>query len=220
MRTPAARRLARVLRDLSSWLLATVAVVGSRYDFRLNEVLWGTVALYAVLACVAQIAFGTIGMLYRSRYRIATFEECVGLAITTTLAGATLALGFLTHPTGYLPACARPPTCPVALLSMAAGRLAFRALRERVIPHPDAEKVLIYGAGDAGYQLVHAGGYHRPRPADRSERRAMIQAFHAGAYRYWVQHDAPPRWHPWRWIKAFLLTTQGQLATVTAEDVP
>ena len=47
MRTPAARRLARVLRDLSSWLLATVAVVGSRYDFRLNEVLWGTVAVYA-----------------------------------------------------------------------------------------------------------------------------------------------------------------------------
>ena len=49
---------------------------------------------------------------------------------------------------------------------------------------------------------------------------AMIQAFHAGAYRYWVQHDAPPRWHPWRWIKALLLTTQGQLATVTAKDVP
>jgi hypothetical protein len=96
--------LARVLRDLSSWLLATVAVVGSRYDFRLNEVLWGTVALYAVLASVAQIAFGTIGMLYRSRYRIATFEERIGLAITTTLAGATLALGFLSLiPLGTFP---------------------------------------------------------------------------------------------------------------------
>ena len=117
MRTPAARRLARVLRDLSSWLLATVAVVGSRYDFRLNEVLWGTVALYAVLACVAQIAFGTIGMLYRSRYRIATFEERIGLAITTTLAGATLALGFLsliplgTFPRALVLLLPRSPCC-------------------------------------------------------------------------------------------------------------
>jgi dTDP-glucose 4,6-dehydratase len=136
-------------------VLATLAVVGSRYDFRLTEVLWSTVALYAVLACLAQVAFGTAGMLYRGRYRIATFEESVGLAMTTSLAGGTVALGFLSlSPPGTFPRGVAILTPPVALLLMAAGRLVFRVLRERVAPDPDAERVLIYGAGDAGYQLV------------------------------------------------------------------
>ena len=177
MRTPAARRLARVLWDLTSWLLATVAVVGSRYDFQLNQVLWGSVILYAVIACLVQATIGTIGMLYRGRYRIATFEECVGLAMTTALAGTTLALGFLSlSPPGTFPRAVAILTPPVALLSMAAGRLAFRALRERAVPHPDAEKIIIYGAGNAGSQLIrllvrttpararYVGRFHRRRP--------------------------------------------------------
>ena len=155
MTSPAARRLARVLWDVVSWLLATVAVVGSRYDFRLSEALWGTVFLYAMAACLTQVAFGTVGMLYRGRYRIATFEECVGLAMTTGLVGATLALIFLTlTPVGTFPRAIAVLTPPVALLTMAAGRLAYRIVRDRVVPDPGAEKVLIYGAGDAGYQLI------------------------------------------------------------------
>ena len=60
-----------------------MAVVGSRYNFQLSGALWGTVLLYALAACITQALFGTIGMLYRGRYRIATFEECLGLAVTT-----------------------------------------------------------------------------------------------------------------------------------------
>jgi dTDP-glucose 4,6-dehydratase len=155
VRTPVVRRLARALWDLSSWLLATLAVVGSRYDFQLNEVLWGSVARYALLACLAQAVLGTAGKLYRGRYRIATFEECVGLATTAGLVGLVLAVGFLgSYVPGTFPRAVAVLTPPVALLSMAAGRLALRAWRERVSPNLDAEKVLIYGAGDAGYQLV------------------------------------------------------------------
>ena len=155
MRTAAARRLARALWDLLSWLLATMAVVGSRYDFELDEVLWNSVALYALLACLGQAVFGTVGMLYRGGYRIATFEECVRLATTAVLVGAVLGTGFLgLSPTGTFPRAVALLTPPVALLSMAAGRLLFRAWRERVAPNADAERVLIYGAGDAGYQLV------------------------------------------------------------------
>ncbi len=61
--------------------------------------------------------------------------------------------------------------------------------------------------------------YHRRRPTDRSDRRAVVRDFHGGAYRYWLQHDAPPSWHPWRWIKAVLLATRAGLATMSAEDL-
>jgi dTDP-glucose 4,6-dehydratase len=144
-----------VLWDLASWLLATVAVVGSRYDFQLNEAVWASVARYALLACVAQVLFGTVLMLYRGRYRIATFDECIGLTTTTGLVGAALALGFLSFgASGSFPRAVALLTPPVALLSMAAGRLAFRAWRDRTAVNVDAERVIIYGAGDAGYELV------------------------------------------------------------------
>jgi FlaA1/EpsC-like NDP-sugar epimerase len=153
--SPFARRLTRVLWDWLSWALATVFVVGSRYDFELKGVLWAGVAIYTFTACVLQALLGTVGMLYRGRYRIATLEESVGLATTTGLVGALLAVAFLGFTGGNtLPRAIAVLTPPVALLVMAGGRVAFRAWRDRSAPNLDAEKVLIYGAGNAGYQLV------------------------------------------------------------------
>jgi FlaA1/EpsC-like NDP-sugar epimerase len=153
--SPLARRLTRVLWDWLSWALATVFVVGSRYDFELKGVLWASVGLYTFSACLLQAVLGAVGMLYRGRYRIATFEESVGLATTTGLVGTGLALGFIGFSDGTtFPRAIAILTPPVALLVMAGGRVAFRAWRDRVAPSVDAEKVLIYGAGNAGYQLV------------------------------------------------------------------
>jgi dTDP-glucose 4,6-dehydratase len=47
---------------------------------------------------------------------------------------------------------------------MAAGRWGFRAIRDRVGCPEDAEKVLIYGAGDAGYQLMRLIAADRSSP--------------------------------------------------------
>jgi FlaA1/EpsC-like NDP-sugar epimerase len=153
--SPFARRLTRVLWDWLSWALATMFVVGSRYDFELKRVLWANIALYTFTACALQAILGAVGMLYRGRYRIATFEESVGLAMTTGLVGTGLALGFIGLGDGTtFPRAIAILTPPVALLVMAGGRVAFRAWRDRVAPNLDAEKVLIYGAGNAGYQLV------------------------------------------------------------------
>ena len=68
-------------------------------------------------------------MLYRGRYRIATFEESVGLATTTGLVGRNSRSG-LPQPQrrpARFPRAVAVLTPPVALLSMAADRLAFRA---------------------------------------------------------------------------------------------
>ena len=155
MTSPFARRITRVLWDWLSWILATASVVGSRYDFQLNDVLWTSVVRYGITACVLQALLGAVGMLYRGRYRIATIEESLGLAATTGLAGGVLAVGFIGFSEGgTFPRAIAVLAPPVALVLMAGGRVVFRAWRDRIAPNLDAEKVLIYGAGNAGYQLV------------------------------------------------------------------
>ena len=76
----------------------------------------------------------------------------------------------------------------------------------------------------AGYSVwcvpTAVGVCRRARPADPAERRAMLRSFYDGAYRYWLKHDAPPRWHPWRWTRAFLYAARGRLAMMAAKDLP
>jgi len=153
--SPLVRRVTRALWDCASWVAATLIVVGARYDFVLTDVLWTSVVQYIVAACLLQVIAGTALMLYRGRYRIATFEESFGLALTVATVALMLGIGFVGFGSaGTFPRATAVLTPPVALLLMASGRWCYRAWRERVAPNMDAERVLIYGAGDAGYQLL------------------------------------------------------------------
>lgn len=159
------RQMLRAVWDCLSWIAATLIVVGARYDFDLNLVLWSSVAGYALCTCVLQLVAGTAMMLYRGRYRIATFEESFGLAATAALVGAVTAVGFIGfREVGTFPRAIAILTPPVALLVMASGRWCYRAWLERVAPDADAERVLIYGAGNAGYQLLRLIAQERRSP--------------------------------------------------------
>ena len=149
------RQVLRAVWDCASWTAATLVVVGARYDYDLNTVLWSSVAAYVLAACLLQVVTGTALMLYRGRYRIATFEESFGLASTVAVVGLVLAVVFIGfREVGTFPRAIAVLTPPVALLVMAAGRWCYRAWRERLAPDADAERVLIYGAGNVGYQLL------------------------------------------------------------------
>jgi len=154
---PLLRQFVRVLWDCASWLLAVAAVVGSRYNFNLSDVQHIAVVQYALLACVLQVIIGALMMLYRGRYKTASFDETLGLATSTLLVSMLLGVIFLgivgTH---VFPRAAAVLTPPVALLLMAAGRWGYRAYvtRAGTRGNTQAERVLIYGAGDAGHQLV------------------------------------------------------------------
>lgn len=150
------RRSIAMLWDALAWLLAVAAVTGSRYEFYLDREQWTAVFVYAGLACVVQLAVGTLLKLYRGKYRIGTFEESLGLVLDVAIVGMFLALSFLTiPPLNFFPRGIAFLAPPMALLLMAAGRWAYRAWATSRRPYrPDAENVLIYGAGDAGYQLL------------------------------------------------------------------
>lgn len=154
---PILRQFVRVLWDWVSWLLAVAAVVGSRYDFHLMTVQGVAVLQYALLACVLQVIIGALLMLYRGRYKTASFDESLGLSLSTVIVSVMLGIIFLgVVGTDVFPRAVAVLTPPVALLLMAAGRWGYRAYPTRAGLRGDtqAERVLIYGAGDAGHQLL------------------------------------------------------------------
>ncbi|MCM3661330.1 polysaccharide biosynthesis protein [Georgenia satyanarayanai] len=142
--------------DAAAWCLAVALIVGTRYEFYLSAEQWSTVFLYAALACVSQLIVGTLLKLYRGKYRLGSFEESLGLLLSTVVVALLLVVAFVAlrgldeFPRGI--AFLAPP---FALVTMAAGRWAYRAWQgSKRLPIEGAENVLVYGAGDAGYQLL------------------------------------------------------------------
>ncbi len=152
------RRFLRILWDGMSWVLATVLVVFARYDFHLAPTLVRSLVLYALLAVVLQAAVGAAMMLYRGRYRTASFEETLGLCLTAGVVSVLLlvvAWGILGS--DDFPRASAVLIPPIALVLMAGARWGYRAWKDRRCPPGESvERALVYGAGQAGYQLVRA----------------------------------------------------------------
>ncbi|MGC5629542.1 polysaccharide biosynthesis protein [Georgenia sp. Z1344] len=153
---PFVRRLLRAAWDVAAWLIAIVFVVLTRYDFYLETDQWNWIAVYAALACGSQLVAGAVLKLYLGRYRIGSFDEIIGLITTVVISSFIAGSTFLAiRPISDFPRGIALLAPPLALLLMASARWGYRAWRSRgrIIPD-DAEPALVYGAGDAGYQLV------------------------------------------------------------------
>ncbi|MCW2738735.1 nucleoside-diphosphate sugar epimerase/dehydratase [Nocardioides sp.] len=151
------RRGGLALWDVGSWGLATAVVVGVRHDFNLSEVLWDSVLAYWLLASALLLAIGYATKFYRGRYLVGSFDEATGLALLLAVVGA-LTLGMSAAMSTPAPRSVVVLAPPMALLISAAGRLFYRALRDRLQvddSRPAGRRVLIYGAGDAGRQVLH-----------------------------------------------------------------
>ncbi|GAA4286968.1 nucleoside-diphosphate sugar epimerase/dehydratase [Georgenia daeguensis] len=160
-------RLPRLAWDAASWVIAAGMVTGVA-NWHLSAHQWVVVGSYVLAACVLQVLVGLALKLYLGRYRFATFDENVGLAVATGLVGLALAIFSLSVHGLESVAVAVSVLCPpLALLSMVLGRGAYRARHDRERPPaPSCERVVVYGAGDAGSQLVRliaedrSVGYH------------------------------------------------------------
>ena len=160
---------ARVLWDCSSWVGATVLVVAARYDFHLQPLQYRSLVVYVLVACVLQVLLGAAMMLYRGRYRTASFEEIFGLGITVAaVSGVLFATALLLMADRSFPRATAVLVPPIALMAMAGARCTYRALKHRrgAAVHDGAERVLIYGAGDAGYQLIRLISAETESPYD------------------------------------------------------
>ena len=138
--------------------IAVVAASAMRYEFDLSSPDWGRTVAFVVLAIALQASFGVLEGLYMGAARFGSFEEISGLA---------RAVGAGTVMAAFLNVFVLDRLVPVSV-SLAYGvgtlvltsmlRYAWRLELERR-RRPDADKatkLVVFGAGEGGRQIVSA----------------------------------------------------------------
>ncbi len=142
--------------DALCWFGASFALAVFRYDFDLNAVQWSTIVLYSVIAAALHMLSGWMTGVYGGSNRVGSFVEA------STLGTVTLAVGFLVGMAFIIGVPSFPRGVGflsplMTLLLMMAARFAARAVAIQLVQRSKAarqgERILLYGAGNAGHQV-------------------------------------------------------------------
>jgi FlaA1/EpsC-like NDP-sugar epimerase len=117
------------------------------------------IALFVWLAVAgAQVGTGLASGLYRGRARVASFEEVSWLSGTMLCAGMTVSVAALLLTASAIGAAVAAIATPLALLCALASRLLWRYRYEQRTVHRSVTSapLIVFGAGEGGYQVVRA----------------------------------------------------------------
>lgn len=157
---PQDRRLNRwiwALVDLIVLVLAVFVSACLRYDFDVNAALTRPVATLAGVAAVAHLVVGSALGPYAVGHLRGSYEEIIDLTKTVLAWAIPLQLVTLLGPWDLGPRSLPFTAGTAALLGMFGARFVLRAARTRLDPASAAEsRVLVFGAGEGGRQLVRA----------------------------------------------------------------
>lgn len=141
------------LIDALCWLGASLALSIFRYDFELNGVQWSSIVAYSIIAAAAQMLLGWISGIYGGSNRVGSFIEASTLATVTMSVGFSLGMVFLLGFPGFPHGIAFLAPF-MTLLLMVAARFAARAVAVQLLQRSkatgQAERIFVYGAGNAG----------------------------------------------------------------------
>lgn len=132
------------------WLACT-----ARYEGALERIDGAGLLVVASVGAATYVVLSLLLRLHHGRYAVGSVDEL--LAMAPTIACATIAELIVTAAAGaphLVPLSIPPVGSAIALVLMAAVRLAIRRQREGASRPRRAEFTLVFGAGDAGHQLV------------------------------------------------------------------
>ena len=148
------RRLLQAGWDVISWVIAIPLAVWLRYDLNPPAGLEPEVLIAGGLAALAQLIIGGIARLYRGRYVVGSFDEVFGMVLGSLVIGAIGTVALLVLPPSTFPRTAFILGAGIATTSMLGARFIWRGLQRRVALKRQGRRTVIYGAGDAGSQVV------------------------------------------------------------------
>ena len=144
----------QTLWDIGSWTIAVLFATILRYDGNPDTESLRAALFLGLALGLSQVFVGWIVQRFRGRRILGSFDE---ISVLTFTAGAVTVAGtvavFISDPPPV------PRSVPfiagtIALTAMLGGRFALRAYRQRSLFSRDGDRVLIYGAGDSGDQII------------------------------------------------------------------
>lgn len=153
------RVVVQAVVDAVAWIVAISLATLLRFDFQISYINLLGVAVMLPLAVEAQFLSGYAFGLYRGRWRFGSFDEVEALVkavILTTVLVAIFDFALVRDRT--IPLSAAVAAGPIALVLMAGARYAWRlALERRRRPTgADGTRMLVFGAGEGGVQVITA----------------------------------------------------------------
>jgi FlaA1/EpsC-like NDP-sugar epimerase len=154
------RLLVQAGLDLTAWAIAVPVALILRYEFELSPDEWGPFNVSGLLlaiaaACVLQFTIGLTLGLYRGRWRYGSFDEMAHLARTAVVVTVLVGVVNAVASRRLVPVSVTFAAGVIALVLMAAVRYIWRLVLERGRrPSDHADRVLVFGAGEAGAQLL------------------------------------------------------------------
>ena len=148
------RFLANALVDLVIWGGAMLLATLLRYEFSLSPVVWRDLLRLLPIVFLIHVVVGTYEGLYVGRWGFGSFEEVAALSRCVLVTGLLVTLVDLQP--RWVPISAPAIAMSIALVSMGGVRYAWRLSLERR-RRPDvtgASRMVVYGAGDAGTQVI------------------------------------------------------------------
>ena len=145
--------------DAVLWLIALPAATYARFEFSARAVDVTDLGFAVLLAIGVHLVTGFVTGLYVGRRRVASFEEMGWVATTTAVTEIVLFLALVVPPGDNLvPRSALLAAGAYHVLGALAVRFMLRVIEEnrRRSEHPRANRILVFGAGDAGHQAVKA----------------------------------------------------------------
>ena len=149
------RRLAQAAWDYTSWVLAVPLAVGLRYDFSPPDGVMATALVVGLACAMLYVILGAVFHLHQGRYVVGSFDEVFGIALTslaTGLAGTALTAAF--GPASF-PRSGVTIATGLAAASILGARFLWRGSRQQSALARSGTRTLVYGAGDAGSQIVN-----------------------------------------------------------------
>lgn len=147
----------RILLDVIAWATATAMAVFLRFDASFGPDGFGGVLSVIPLAAAIQILAGFATGLYRRRWQYGSYDEVAALIVVSVITtGALFALN-----EGYFDSRSIPQSAVllgglIGILLMAGIRYLWRLTLER-LRRPStltAERLLVFGAGEGGLQVI------------------------------------------------------------------
>jgi FlaA1/EpsC-like NDP-sugar epimerase len=152
------RRIALVAFDACCWVFALFAATVLRYELDLHQIELRNLALVSVFAVVGVLVVGTALQVYGGRHCIGTVGDAISVSATTAVLGAALFVPNVLRAIPLVPRTVPVIATLIALVLAVGVRLLVRLSRERN-SRPDRDtsrRVIIYGAGADGQQLVRS----------------------------------------------------------------